>query len=72
MFITNDFNDYKILDTGDGMKLESWQNIILARPDPQVIWEKQSPRIWNTSHGKYERSSSGGGKWNFSKTKASR
>lgn len=68
MFITNDFNDYKILDTGDGMKLESWQNIILARPDPQVIWEKQAPRLWNTAHGKYERSSSGGGKWNFSKS----
>lgn len=67
MFITNGFNDYKILDTGDGMKLESWQGITLARPDPQVIWEKQRPKLWDKADGKYIRSSSGGGSWTFSK-----
>ena len=32
------WTDYEILDTGDGMKLERWGGYILARPDPQVIW----------------------------------
>ena len=38
MRVANDWKDYKILATGDGGKLESWNGVILLRPDPQVIW----------------------------------
>ena len=27
-----------MLDTSGGEKLERWGNVILARPDPQIIW----------------------------------
>ena len=37
MIIADKISDYKVLDTGDGMKLESWGGYLLARPDPQVI-----------------------------------
>ena len=37
MNIANDWKDYKILDMADGQKLEKWGNIILSRPDPQII-----------------------------------
>lgn len=67
MFLTKGFHDYKILDTGDGMKLEQWGEYILARPDPQVIWAKQAPHLWDTAHAVYRRSSEGGGKWEFRK-----
>ncbi len=67
MFITNGWNDYKILDTGDGMKLEQWGDVILSRPDPQVIWAKQRPDLWQTIHAEYIRSAQGGGEWNYLK-----
>ncbi len=67
MFITTEFKDYEILDTGEGMKLENWNGTILARPDPQIIWEKQNPQLWETAHGIYIRSQKGGGSWEFKK-----
>ncbi len=67
MFITEDFQDYKILDTGNGMKLEQWGDYMLSRPDPQVIWEKQAPYLWQQAHAQYIRSKEGGGNWEFQK-----
>lgn len=66
MILANNFSEYSVLDTGDGQKLENVGGIILQRPDPQVIWEKSSPEIWQP-HAVYERSSSGGGSWRFIK-----
>ena len=65
MIITNEFIDYQILDTGDGMKLERWKDVTLARPDPQIIWEKQSPHLWESVDAHYVRSTEGGGHWVF-------
>jgi 23S rRNA (cytosine1962-C5)-methyltransferase len=67
MFLANEFTDYKVLDTGDGMKLEKWGEVILARPDPQVIWEKQRPELWTQACATYERSDKGGGQWTYHK-----
>lgn len=67
MFLTDGWQDYTILDTGDGMKLEKWGDVILSRPDPQVIWAKQAPALWNTAHAEYLRSDRGGGSWKFFK-----
>lgn len=63
MFIADRLEEYRILDAGDGMKLEDWNGIILSRPDPQVIWKKEKPAIWDKADAVYERSRSGGGKW---------
>lgn len=65
MFITDGFESYKILDTGDGMKLELWGDYMLARPDPQTIWEKQAPALWEQAHATYIRSGEGGGRWEY-------
>ncbi len=35
--------DFELLDTGDGYRLERWGDVILARPDPQIIWPKSLP-----------------------------
>jgi len=67
LFIADTITDYTILDTGDGMKLENWAGVTLARPDPQVIWEKQRPFLWGKADAVYERSCSGGGHWEFHK-----
>lgn len=65
MFIADAWQDFEVLDTGDGMKLERWGDILLARPDPQVIWPKAQPRSWQQADGEYTRSSEGGGQWTF-------
>ena len=49
-----------------GMKLESWNGIILSRPDPQIIWdEKTNPKLWNKANAIYHRSKTGGGYWEY-------
>ena len=68
MNIANDWKDYKILDMADGQKLEKWGNIILSRPDPQIIWkEKSFPNKWKEAYATYHRSKTGGGSWEYHK-----
>ena len=64
MLIASKWRDYELIDAGGGERLERWGNIILIRPDPQVIWD--SPRhhpLWKDAHARYQRSDSGGGCW---------
>jgi len=67
MNISDKWQDYECLATGNGQKLERWNNIILNRPDPQIIWPQSNNPIWNTWDGFYHRSSLGGGSWEFRK-----
>ena len=68
MNIAKDWKDYEILDMADGLKLERWGNVILTRPDPQIVWkEKSFKKLWDDTFAIYERSSSGGGGWNYKK-----
>ncbi len=64
MNYTKDWKDYEIIATGDGEKLERWGDIILLRPDPQVIWHSDSNLAKHKGlHAHYHRSSTGGGAW---------
>ena len=63
MRLVNDFKDYEILDLSSGMKLERWGNIVLSRPDPQVIWDEKNSNLWTKVDAKYNRSKTGGGFW---------
>lgn len=67
MNISDKWIDYEILASGDGEKLERFGNVILRRPDPQIVWKKKKNSIWNDYDGYYHRSSSGGGYWEFRK-----
>lgn len=58
------WTDYELLDTANGERLERWGDIVLIRPDPQIIWQSAKAHpLWTNAHARYERSSSGGGKW---------
>ncbi len=59
------WKEYQLIDTGDGMKLERWGDVVLVRPDPQVIWPRQANSDWDKWDGYYHRSESGGGRWEF-------
>ena len=63
-----DWKDYELIDASSGERLERWGNIILIRPDPQIIWNtpKKNP-LWRKAHARYHRSSSGGGQWEVMK-----
>ncbi len=66
MFIAENWEDYEVVDTGNGDKLERWGKYILRRPDPQVIWEfKKGNPMWKKLNGHYHRSQRGGGEWEF-------
>lgn len=68
MNVANEWNDYQILDMANGEKLEKWNNIILVRPDPQIIWkEKTFPEKWKNANAEYLRSNTGGGQWKYNK-----
>lgn len=59
-----EWTDYELIDTGSGERLERWKDIILIRPDPQIIWksDKKDPR-WKNADARYKRSNTGGGQW---------
>ena len=59
----SDWKDYEIIDTSNGEKLERWKDVVLIRPDPQVIWDTPKGAEWKKANAHYIRSSSGGGKW---------
>lgn len=68
MKIADSWNDYSIIATGDGMKLERWGKVILLRPDPQVIWHAACDmESFPGLNAVYRRSDKGGGGWQIKK-----
>ncbi len=61
---TIDWEDYELMDCGDGRKLERFGKFILDRPDPQVMWQKRlSKEVWDRSDAVFEISSQDSGHW---------
>ncbi len=61
---TTGFNDYELLDSGDGYRLERFGKFILSRPDPQIIWKKRlSADIWNQADAIFQRTFQDKGNW---------
>ena len=66
MWTAQHWQDYEVLDTSCGEKLERWGEYLLVRPDPQVIWNTpKTDSGWKKRNGHYHRSSKGGGEWEF-------
>ena len=65
MQITNDYVDYEIIDSSNGMKLERWKDVYLLRPDPQIIWDNGDleKKYRDKINSVYYRSNKGGGHW---------
>ena len=62
------WQDYRLIDTTAEEKLEIWKDVVLIRPDPQILWKTpQKSPLWKQAHGHYLRSAAGGGSWNFHK-----
>ena len=64
MELAKNWEDYEIIATGDGYKLERWKDVVLLRPDPQVIWpEQEKLNKYKGLNARYVRSETGGGRW---------
>ena len=64
MWCAENWKDYELLDANDGERLERWGNLILIRPDPQIIWKNSASHpMWKKADGVYRRSNTGGGAW---------
>lgn len=67
IFITEKSEDYELLDSGEGLKLERYGNIVLARPDTQAIWKKSKPEIeWSEAHAVFSHGEKAG-RWKINK-----
>ena len=55
--------DYELLDSGEGEKLERFGQFILRRPDPQALWSKSlEEKEWKKASASFEHIGEGG-KW---------
>lgn len=64
MRAASNWKDYELIDASSGERLERWGDIILIRPDPQIIWNTpRSHPLWNKANAHYLRSNTGGGSW---------
>lgn len=51
--ITKGWDEYQLIDSGDGRKLERFGQFVLDRPDPQAIWSKHAPQKWHDAHAHF-------------------
>lgn len=51
--VSETWDNYELLDSGDNMKLERFGEIIVARPETQALWKKQSPEFWENTHAEF-------------------
>lgn len=64
MRVAQNWKDYELIDATDGERLERFGDVLLIRPDPQIIWHtpRRDPR-WESASARYLRSKTGGGHW---------
>jgi 23S rRNA (cytosine1962-C5)-methyltransferase len=69
IFISNDWEDYELLDTGESEKFERFGKYTFVRPYEDAIWEKTfSKSEWENIDGKFWNSKTGARNgWKFKK-----
>ncbi len=61
------WQDYQLLDSGDGSKLERFGRYTFVRPEPQAMWQRRlAAQIWSNADSVFNESDAeNGGKWQF-------
>ncbi|MBP7842446.1 class I SAM-dependent methyltransferase [Candidatus Woesebacteria bacterium] len=58
------WNDYELIDSGDGERLERFGEFVLRRPYPEIIWNKsQSETVWDSADAVFTRIGGDKGYW---------
>lgn len=63
MKVAKDWQDYIVLDTGNGEKLEQWGKYTVLRPDPQIIWDNNRNLSVAKVDAHYHRTENKSGEW---------
>jgi len=63
------WQDYELLDSGDGLKLERFGKYTFARPESQAMWSRALPQQdWDSAHAVFQPTAEeSGGHWHFKK-----
>ena len=65
ILITKAGQDYELVDSGEGEKLERFGSVLMSRPDPQALWAKRLPaQEWNKAAAYFTRDAAGA-EWSF-------
>ncbi|MDH4101071.1 MAG: class I SAM-dependent methyltransferase, partial [Nitrospirota bacterium] len=69
ILIASSWEDYALIDSGHGRRLERWGEFTLDRPDPQVLWRPALPeKEWGKVDARFDRKSDGSGAWTFNRS----
>ncbi len=68
--ISNEWIDYELLDSGDGLKLERFGKFTFSRPEAQAVWAPARPgSLWSKADAVFQTTGEeNGGHWNFNKS----
>lgn len=63
------WQDYELIDSGDGLKLERFGKYTFARPESQAMWSRALPQSeWDNAHGVFiPTGEESGGHWQLKK-----
>jgi len=56
-------DEYRLLDCGDGFKLEQFGSYKLKRPCPQAVWQPFNPALWTGIDAEFVRTVAEKGEW---------
>ena len=66
ILVADNWQDYELIDSGNGNKLERFGTYILSRPDPRAIWQPVEPQsVWESADASYVRTSDTSGTWHI-------
>ncbi len=61
-----DWNEYELIDSGNGRKLEKFGKFILNRIEPQASWhQSKSESVWQTADAVFRKNEDKRGEWVF-------
>jgi len=62
------WQDYTLLDSGDGLKLERFGKYVFVRPESQAMWKRSLEAEWKQAHAVFQPTGEeSGGHWDFKK-----
>lgn len=69
VIVSDGFEDYRLLDSGNGRKLERFGKVVVDRPEPQALWRPLSdPTAWDGAHATFSGDDDAeSGRWRNSK-----
>lgn len=63
---SDDWQDYELIDSGNGRKLERFGAYVMSRPDPRVLWQPGAGGdVWEAADAVYESRTETAGDWDI-------